>query len=456
MSYPLGPVSWSIATADDLPVKTDKTKLFHFYDVEENLANKPPLHQSSVIIDGNALLQALVGIPDTFEQLCEKVFYQLPNAKRIDIVTDSYHPTSIKTIERNRRGSGQSYLIIGGLTKIPHNWKEFLSNSKNKQQLLKLLLNEFQKDKFAKKLQNRVINFVYEERCISISSNDGVSIQVEDNLKLYSSQEEADTRIILHLLDISSSTSQDHNIIVRSPDTDVFVLLVKFSQQISQNVLFDTGTGNRRHLVTVKKVAQDIGSDMCDSLPSLHSYTGCDTVSAFVRKGKLLPLRLLKKYPQFLETFKSLGKTSSLDEKTIHDLEHFTCLMYKDNLKELSINRLRYKIFLQRYIPTSGILSTNDGIDMSLLPPCLTSLSEHMKRANYQALIWQKADEQYPDIPSPEGHGWCKDNDNLKFHWCSGSLMPQELIYVLDSEKEAHSEVETENLIDCFYEEESI
>ena len=46
-----------------------------------------------------------------FEQLAEKVFDQLPHAKLVHFVSDSYNSTSIKNIERNRRGSGQCYLV---------------------------------------------------------------------------------------------------------------------------------------------------------------------------------------------------------------------------------------------------------------------------------------------------------------------------------------------------------
>ena len=66
---------------------------------------------------------------------------------------------------------------------------------------------------------------------------------------------------------------------------------------------------------------------------------------------------------------------------------------------------------------------------MSLLPPCRMSLREHIKRANYQALIWNTADQAEPDITSPDGHGWRLNEGNLDFVWCNyGSPMPQEFI----------------------------
>ena len=37
-----------------------------------------------------ALLQAMTGLPDTFEELANKVFDALPKAERLDLVTDTY------------------------------------------------------------------------------------------------------------------------------------------------------------------------------------------------------------------------------------------------------------------------------------------------------------------------------------------------------------------------------
>ncbi len=49
-------------------------------------------------------------------------------------------------------------------------------------------------------------------------------------------------------------------------------------------------------------------------------------------------------------------------------------------------------------------------------------------------MIWCKADQAIPDIPSPEGHGWYQDNGKLNFQWTDGDLMPKELVDVLIDE----------------------
>ncbi|KAK3728506.1 hypothetical protein QZH41_002367 [Actinostola sp. cb2023] len=106
LSYPLGPVPWALAIAksDGMPVKTEKAKLLHILE-GKNQVQRPTTGDIFYVIDGNALLQAMVAIPSTFGDLADSVFEQLPKVHRVDFVTDSYHPLSIKEVERSRRGT---------------------------------------------------------------------------------------------------------------------------------------------------------------------------------------------------------------------------------------------------------------------------------------------------------------------------------------------------------------
>ena len=65
---------------------------------------------------------------------------------------------------------------------------------------------------------------------------------------------------------------------------------------------------------------------------------------------------------------------------------------------------------------------------MSLLPPCRSSLNEHVKQVNYQVCIWKRSHIAKPDIPPAEnGHGWVRANETLEPRWFSTSEMPIEL-----------------------------
>ena len=68
----------------------------------------------------------------------------------------------------------------------------------------------------------------------------------------------------------------------------------------NQTLLSDTGAGDKRRLVNVQALVKDLGDEINLGLVALHAFTGCDPISAFVRKGKVKPLTLLKKHPKFL------------------------------------------------------------------------------------------------------------------------------------------------------------
>ena len=186
MSYPLGPVPWSLATADGSPVKTDKSKLLHKLEEGHTMTTRPV--SAVYVIDGNAMFQAFTQIPATFGELAERLFVSIPNAERVDFVTDTYQEHSIKNTERSRRGSSQEFLVRGPLTKVPREFKKFLCNSKNKMQLINLLLQEWKGDAYAPRLKGRELFFVCGEICWSLSSVDGMETHSEQVSSLQSNQ----------------------------------------------------------------------------------------------------------------------------------------------------------------------------------------------------------------------------------------------------------------------------
>ena len=126
----------------------------------------PSRQNSSYIINGNALIQVQAGIPAAFGELADAIFDQLPKPGRVDFVTDRYIPCSFEENERLLRGTSQTLLVKDPLTKTPRDWKGFLSNSTNKQQLINLLKEEWEKDTYAERLLGRKIFVACEETCL--------------------------------------------------------------------------------------------------------------------------------------------------------------------------------------------------------------------------------------------------------------------------------------------------
>ena len=70
----------------------------------------------------------------------------------------------------------KKFLISGSKTRIPKDWKGFLSNNENKTQLIKLIQSEWCKPKYANLLFNHRIFYVCGEECVCISSSDGINV----------------------------------------------------------------------------------------------------------------------------------------------------------------------------------------------------------------------------------------------------------------------------------------
>jgi len=434
--YPLGPIPWSLAAADGGLVKTDKSKLMHHLETLAPVPDTPPIEVCIYIMDGNAHFQALVHLPDTFEELAVQVFHSLPKATVVHFVTDTYKDLSIKSLERNRKESSSTYLIGGAKTKLPKDFKTFLLNSDNKKQFIRLLKVEWQTSKYAHHLRGRKVFFVSDDECVCLESHDGQEVNSSLIQSLLSSQEEADTRIILHCLYASETATRDTQVIIRTPDTDALVILLYYSDSICQPLLMDTGTGNKRRLIDIHGIAGTLGPDLVKALPGLHAFSGSDCTSCFVKKGKLKPLKVLQQYPKFLDVFIRLGSTAnSLSDADLQDLERFVCSLY-GNEKCSGTNQLRCDIFKSRYNSNSSTkaCSIENGVDLSLIPPCLSSLRMHCLRVNYQTFIWRHSHQAFSDIPSPVGNGWKMDDDgNLSIEWTDGDVLPQQLVDILAS-----------------------
>ena len=286
-AYQLGPVPWSLATCDGGMVKTNKAQLMHHLETECTASSVPSVDKTVCVVDGNALIQSCVGLPETFAELALQIFNYLPKSPQVHFVTDCYHFHSIKSFERSRRGQSARFCIGGPKTKVPRDFKAFLCNSDNRIQLIRLLLSEWQSDNYAQYLKCRTVYMVCEEKCIALTSPDGLTTVSSPVQELFSSQEEADAQMILHCQFACRNASHDTVIKVRSPDTDVFVVLLAYSSSFQLQVLFDTGTGNNRRLLNINQIAVAIGSSVCQALPALHAFTGCDSTNCFVRRAKV-------------------------------------------------------------------------------------------------------------------------------------------------------------------------
>ena len=102
--YPLGPIPWSLATADGSLVKTDKSKLLHHLEGLLSVPDTPPIDTTTYVIDGNAQFQAYGHLPDTFEELACFPAYQIDN--------NPFCYRYIQTKQYQRYGKRQTRIIL--------------------------------------------------------------------------------------------------------------------------------------------------------------------------------------------------------------------------------------------------------------------------------------------------------------------------------------------------------
>ena len=151
-----------------------------------------------------------------------------------------------------------------------------------KKEFIQFILREWQSDTYAQVLHNREVYCASDNVCFFLTSVDGKATDSRQVSNLSSSQEEADTLIILHVLYASKEAENgDLDIIVRSPDTDVFILLVAFCRKFKHPVYFNTGSGNRRRIIHINKLSE-MHKDTQHSILGLHAFIGCDVNSAFI------------------------------------------------------------------------------------------------------------------------------------------------------------------------------
>ncbi|GFO29164.1 hypothetical protein PoB_005566900 [Plakobranchus ocellatus] len=105
----------------------------------------------------------------------------------------------------------------------------------------------------------------------------------------------------------SSQQLTTERVIVRSPDSDVFLLLLSFSDAISKQLIFDTGSGNNIRQLNITDLAATMSKRLLDAIVGLHAFTGCDSTSCFAGKGKLKARKCFKEIKIFQIQFPGLA-----------------------------------------------------------------------------------------------------------------------------------------------------
>ena len=280
LSFPLGPFPLSLSTEMGTLHKTQKSKFLRLIESTSQEAISPSVPQeNALIVDGMAMIQSVKNLPSSFGEFANMLLKMLINlglqskSLRIDFVTDTYPDGSIKDLERRMRASDGAAIIRihGASQKLPTQWKKFLKFGKNKEALVQFLFQHWCTCKSGI-LHGLTLYVSHGNECHQLlpaaADDREVIVQMIDDLCC--DHEEADTRLLLH----ASHATDYQNIIIRSPDTDVFILLIHFCSDIGGSLYFLTGLKDTARVLHINRIAQVLGQNKCKAILGFHAFTG--------------------------------------------------------------------------------------------------------------------------------------------------------------------------------------
>ena len=167
--------------------------------------------------------------------------------------------------------------------------------------------------------------------------------------------EEADTRILVHVKDALAKGAR--SVLVRTVDTDVVVILVAQFHTFSLTwpgtsfwVAF--GMGKHFQLLSINSICEYLGEQKCRALPFFHAFTGCDTTSAFLGKGKKSAWEAWNAYPDVTEAFLYANDSPFLpleiNSPVFNVLQRFVVVLYDRTSLATDVNTARRELFTKK------------------------------------------------------------------------------------------------------------
>ena len=132
--------------------------------------------------------------------------------------------------------------------------------------------------------------------------------------------EEADTRLMVHVLDAASRGHR--RIRIRSNNKDVVLLVISVAGTLPTDELWVTfGPGKNVQNIPAHAIAISLGPDKAPTPPMFHALTGCDTVSFFGGRKKKNGLGCVESVSSTDTSAKSPQSVATRDRRGMHGCE---------------------------------------------------------------------------------------------------------------------------------------
>ena len=203
-------------------------------------------------------------------------------------------------------------------------------------------------------------------------------------------QEEADTIIVLHAIDVTRRNPFS-DLIISCSDTDVPLILLHYFEDLCSTTVFST----HEHDMPLQPLAEKLGSNVCKGLLGFHTLTGSDQTGKFFGFSKLTCWNTYMASPQItLKVFEKLGRV--LDDETEEKLANFVLELYmKQRPKSVTtLGALRWNLLLIHQSESNR------------LPPTHKAFRQMLMHTHLTALQWESSHLRSSGLPDPNEYGW--------------------------------------------------
>ena len=198
----------------------------------------------------------------------------------------------------------------------------------------------------------------------------------------------ADTLLILHALTVD----EDAELVVDSPDTDVPILLIEMYQRLPAATSFLTGKRNLRRNMAVQPICEKLGEKCTSAMIGFHAFTGSDMSGRFASRSKTGASRyswnVIARYWMLLVLGTRMWSISR-SMRSVGTLRLFVWSSYRGQ-------RSSVVLVFESYCW---------GRESSSHQYSYTCVAVLVGGRLYTAMIWRRATESHPFLPSPSAYG---------------------------------------------------
>ena len=149
--------------------------------------------------------------------------------EQIHLVLDKYQFPSIKDCEQKFRGGDvrRVFVITGPDQAQRQSGTEQLKNGAFKEEFARFLMQEWRNPQYGSIIGNKTVYFSHGGKCMAMKNDENFLLQVDEPDLLQVHHKDDDKLIAFHTSNITSG-----NIVVRSSDTDVIIMIARYDIQL--------------------------------------------------------------------------------------------------------------------------------------------------------------------------------------------------------------------------------